>query len=795
MVRLVNLVCVAVLCVFVAACGGAKARLAAHLQRGQTYFEQGNYLKADVEFRNAMQIAPGDTTARLMAAKTAERLGKPGPAVGLYQSVVESNPDNVEARTNLARLYIFGGAPAKGLEVIKPALAAHPEDAVLLTLRAAARMELKDTAGATEDVEHALRLAPNNQEAVAMQAGLLQKRGDLGAAVALAKAAVAQAPNSTDLREVLVQLYLSGRDTDQAEAELLELVRLKPANVRYRISLASFYSQAGRTDDAQHALEEAVKAMPGNDDMKLALVDFTVRSRTPADGERVLRALVAKEPDNNTLRLALGTLLEDMKRSNDAVAVYEEVIRRAGTGPQGLTAQDRLAAIALDQGRPDEASKRIAEVLAKNPRDADALVVRGRLALDRHDATAAIADFRAVVRDQPKAIAVYQLLAQAHIANKELPLAVEALRNAVAAAPTQSAPKLQLAELLAQTEGQDAAISMLEDSVRAAPTDPALREALTSAYLRKGDYANALTAAQGLETLRPDAVPGYYLAGLAFEGQRRYEDARKEFEQALSAQPGTFEALSSLARLEVRRGHAADAIALVKKEIARSPKAAAPVLLLGQLYLGQKDAPAAVATLTQATELAPQWWVPYRELARARSASGDVAGAISAYQAGIKVESAEPLLTAELAGLYLQQGRADDAIAAYEAFSRQHPHVQVIENNLAMLLVTYRKDQESLDRARDLTAGFSSTEDGSLLDTSGWVHFKRAEYKDALPVLERAVARSPQSPEIRYHLGMAELQSGQKDRARSNLETAVSGSAKFTGVDEARSTLEALKKG
>ena len=80
-------------------------------------------------------------------------------------------------------------------------------------------------------------------------------------------------------------------------------------------------------------------------------------------------------------------------------------------------------------------------------------------------------------------------------------------------------------------------------------------------------------------------------------------------------------------------------------------------------------------------------------------------------------------------------------------------------------------------------------------DTNGWVHFKRAEYHEALPVLERAVELSPDSKEIRYHLGMAELQAGQRDRARSDLETAVSGAATFLGADEARTTLEALKKG
>jgi hypothetical protein len=42
---------------------------------------------------------------------------------------------------------------------------------------------------------------------------------------------------------------------------------------------------------------------------------------------------------------------------------------------------------------------------------------------------------------------------------------------------------------------------------------------------------------------------------------------------------------------------------------------------------------------------------------------------------------------------------------------------------------------------------------------------------------------------------MAELRSGQPDRARKDLETALSGAAKFSGVDDARATLAGLTHG
>jgi tetratricopeptide (TPR) repeat protein len=147
----------------------------------------------------------------------------------------------------------------------------------------------------------------------------------------------------------------------------------------------------------------------------------------------------------------------------------------------------------------------------------------------------------------------------------------------------------------------------------------------------------------------------------------------------------------------------------------------------------------------------------------------------------------------ELAELYEKQGRVTEAIACYEALYAASNARAVAANNLAMLLVTYRADRASLDRARNLTLGFDRSDNASFLDTLGWVRFKRREYKQAVIALERAADRAPESKIIRYHLGMAQLRNGEREHARSNLESALSGSGNFTGSDEARSALASLK--
>jgi len=148
----------------------------------------------------------------------------------------------------------------------------------------------------------------------------------------------------------------------------------------------------------------------------------------------------------------------------------------------------------------------------------------------------------------------------------------------------------------------------------------------------------------------------------------------------------------------------------------------------------------------------------------------------------------------ELAALYERQGRIDDAINQYEALYQRRPHLELAANNLAMLLVTYRKDHTSLDRARDLTAPFANSDVPALLDTRGWVMFKRGEVLQALAALEKASADAPDSKVIRYHLGMAELQAGRRERARADLELALSGAGSFAGSEEAREALASLKE-
>jgi tetratricopeptide (TPR) repeat protein len=792
--RAVALVSVAAaVAVLITGCGGAKSRLDSHMKRGQEYFQAGNFAKASVEFRNAMQIDPKDQQARVMAAETQERLGQLRGAYGLLQSVVEEHPDNVVARTALGRLLVTSGDPKQGLEIIKPALERQPNDAALLAIRSAAKSALKDAAGARADADRALAIDPRNEDAIDLRAGLYRQDGDLPAAIKLVSAAAAAQPAVPGFHLVLISLYQAANNTALVEEQLRALVQLKPDQLNYRAQLAMFLSRSKRLDEAQKVLDDAVKVLPGNDEAKLLRVDFLAQVRSHYVAEQALRDYIKADADNYTLRLALGGLLEKFGETAKAVTVYDAIVQSDGTEAHGLLARDHLATIAASEKRETDAQRYLAEVLKVSPRDNDALALRGQLELNHGDSTGAIADFRAVLRDQPRSTAINRLLARALVAHGETALAEEPLRTAVEAAPTDSSSRLLLAQLLLQEQHAEQGLEVLQAGIKLTPTDNALNEALASVYLSQKNFAAAAKAADDFRQAKPNDAAPYLLSARVARADNRLDDAQAMLEKGLTIQPRGYDVLAELVHLQTQRGQGVKAVSRLQGMMAADPKDALLPNLLGEVYLQQKDFKAAQQALGVAITNQPKWWMPYRNLGLAKVGADDIPGAIEAYQNGLTVAPAEAVMLADLGTLYQRAGRFDEAMKLYDRWIAQDPKSQIAANNLAMLLVSYHTDKASLDRAQALTAGFASAGNGDLLDTAGWVQFKRGEYSQALPVLQHAVELLPDSHEIHYHLGMAELRSGQIDRARRDLETALAGSSRFFGEQDARAALASLK--
>jgi tetratricopeptide (TPR) repeat protein len=749
-----------------AGCKSSHERFESYLAHGRQLLAKGNLEKAGIEFRNALQIEPRSVDALYLNGRVAERRGSIREAVDYYQAALDVQPADDRARACLAKMYVLGGATQRALELITPGLLDHPDDPDLLAARAAALHQLDDDGEARVDAERAVRIAPTNENAIAVLAALALRSGEKARAISLVNDAVVKSPDSIDLRRVLAGVYLAAGEPRLAEEQMRKLIAMEPGELPPRLQLANHFVQVEDLDAAQRVLDDAVRELPHQDSAKLALVDFITAQRSRAQGEKTLAAFIADDPGNEELRLAMGTLLQHTGATREAINVYQEIIRRDGLRPQGLAARDRIAALELDRHNTDAAAKLIAEVLEESPRDDDALILRANISMARNDPTAAIIDFRAVLRDQPKSAVLQRSLARAYLAKGQPALAEQTLRGAVTAVPEDIAVRADLAQVLMQTGRPAQAASLLEETVNIAPKDPSLRETLVRAYIADHDLSEARTAVEELQRLRPNASEGYHLAGVIAYDQRRFDDSDRNLARALELQPGSVDILTTLTRFGLERGHASAVVDRLRRTLQRDPNNVEILSLLGDTYLQIKDLAHASETFHEVVTLNPRSWLAYRGLAQVRLAANDPNGAIDEYQAALRIAPGQPRLTAELAALYERQGRIDEAIASYEQLLQSDADSQQLAaNNLAMLLVTHRSDQASLDRARSLTARFDLANNASLLDTTGWVRFKRREYRDAVAVLERAADHAPDSKAIQSHLQLARAAAAKAARA------------------------------
>ena len=106
----------AVVVVMLAACSSPEERIEEFLSEADELYSQGEYAKADISYRNVLQINANHVPALHGIAKIAEQQGDLQKAYGLYSRLVEVAPEYVEGRVTLGKIYLSVGQLDMALE-------------------------------------------------------------------------------------------------------------------------------------------------------------------------------------------------------------------------------------------------------------------------------------------------------------------------------------------------------------------------------------------------------------------------------------------------------------------------------------------------------------------------------------------------------------------------------------------------------------------------------------------------------------------------------------------------------
>jgi tetratricopeptide (TPR) repeat protein len=474
---LFSLVIVLQLAFLLIACDDAVDHAAKYLERGKTYYEQGDYLSARDEFNNTLRINPKSAEAHYYLGQVAKAKNEFTKASSRYRRALQEDPNFVPAMSELGQLYLLSNRVAKAEEIVHAIYKVAPQNPSGLLLEANIHLGRRELDQAIKKSRAALTADPSLISATTTLAFALHYKGQIDGAIAALDTAIARAHKKRTFYRIKIQILEESQRFDEAEAVHRELIASAPEALGPRIKLAQFYTRQGQLNEAETLLVETVNKFPNSGKARFQILYFLTNVRADRHAEALLRELVSRYPNTYDYQFSLATLYEKFGLDECAKAAYEKIILQAGEDPVALRAKTLLAGVYLLQDEMANTINLIDDVLREDPTNQDALLISAAVSLEQGEYLDVVTDLRVLLNSDPTSHQGLRMLADAHRYLGEEELAVETLRNLLDFHPTSVEGRAELASVLIHQGKIDTAKSLIEEAGTLDPDNPLVTQA------------------------------------------------------------------------------------------------------------------------------------------------------------------------------------------------------------------------------------------------------------------------------------------------------------------------------
>jgi cellulose synthase operon protein C len=777
-----------------AACSSPTDKANKFYEKGVALLKQGEMVKARIELQNALQIKPDMAAAWYALAQIAEQESDWQKLFGYLNKVLDIDPKHLEAQLKRGRLLLAAGQLDKALAASEATLALDKDNPAVLALRAGVLYKLDDKAGAVAQANAALAKSPDNIDALVVLATERLAAKDAVKAIEYLDRGLKVNEKNIALQLIKVQALESLAKLDSAEEIFRKLIAFYPQTRGLRHILAQFYLSHDRKDAAEAEYRAVVADNPKDISARLDVVRFVHSLKGHKAALQELNEMIAKDPASNDLRFALAGLHRSQNDRKAAEAVYRTIIEKAGDTPDGIRARGLLAAEMLSGGNKKAAQALVDEVLVKDQRNEQGLLLKASMAMDDRQLDQAIADLRTILRDTPGSARTLLLLGKAHELADSPELAQEHYLKAFHVAKQVEPFGITYAEFLLKRGQAARAENVAEEMLRTAPGHVQAMRLLAQARINQGNLVGAQAVADELRKQGKQVQAAEQIRGAVFAARKNYAASIAAFKLAYDASPSELQPMVALVRSYMLAGKPGEALNFLSAVTRASPNNTNAWLLQGQLNALQGNQAAASKDFELVISQKPQDPAGYVNLANLHMRFKRYPEADQVVARGLAAVPNDFGLRLTQASIHELSGRFEDAIAIYEQLLKEQPNSEVLANNLASLLSDHRTDKASLSRAYELAQRFRRSEVPQFKDTLGWASFKVGKLDEAARLLKDASEKMPEMPVFRYHLGMTHLAMNRKDAARQELEKALSLGAKgdFSEAEQVKQALKGL---
>jgi tetratricopeptide (TPR) repeat protein len=370
---------------------------------------------------------------------------------------------------------------------------------------------------------------------------------------------------------------------------------------------------------------------------------------------------------------ALGAWFGGHNQPDCAIGAFESALRLA---PDSWESHFDLGLALLNSGHPPDksqaeiqrAAQEFRKALRLRPATAQIHAALGVALNQLHQTDAAIAEFRIVLRSDPKSITALDGLSKALIVQKKYSEAAALLKNASDQAPLQLdlaaaysgagettssvqilsgllskdpanlQAQVNLGLVLAQASRYDEAEAALRKALALSPDDPSVLTSLAMVLARLDRKDEAIETMRKAAALDPSSPDAHLNLGIALADEVRLDAALAEFSEAVRLAPGMASAHYNKGRLLLDMQRNKEAKPELEASLQIDPSIAGSWYLLGLIAMQATEDDEAVKDFKKVVALDPRNAEAHFMLGREMLESGDRAGAIAAWRKTIQIQ-------------------------------------------------------------------------------------------------------------------------------------------------------------
>lgn len=737
----------------------------AAIKRADAHFAAGDYEKAEIEYKNALQ-SPG--TANIHAISRLGVIyfeqGRMGQAARFLRYAIEQRPDDVEARIKRAQFEMGNNKPSDARQSALVVLEKSPTNAEAPIILAETSVSPAEVSDARIRLGRLPPAVTGTAPVLTALAVLDMRERKLDTAEALLLRARQADPKAYVAPLMLGHIHNARKNSAAAEKLIAEAANLAPPRSQLRLHIARQHFSAGRAEAGRRLLEELIAKTPDFLPAYLLLAAQFDLEKKHADAAALLDRVLAKDSDHPEALLLSAQVRLSLDEKDRALTILDRAITLF---PEAFAMHHQRGLTRLAAGNTAGAMASFAEAVRLQPGYVPAIHALARLQLSQGQFANALRTLGPVSTGSSATAEVGLMLGAAYRGTGALEDALKIYRQLIERFPEQPEFLHLEAVVTAQQGRLPEARSLLTALVERHPNFLPGLEELCNADIVDNKILNAVARMAAFVAREPSNAAGHLaLAGLLFR-QPDYGKAEAAARKALELQPDSLAAYRLLSQIYIATDQTRKAIENVAASVERNPNDAGAYYLLGSLQESQKDFKAAREAYEAALRVNPKLAAALNNLAYIYSDHlVDLDKALDTAQRAREALPAQPEVADTLGWIHFKRGQYPQALALLTESAERLPDNADVRFHLGLAAYmsgleadARRHLEQALKLAPNLAGGADARRALEVLSTDP------AAGAAARTTLEKALATRADDPMAHLRLGMLHEREGRADAA------------------------------